>query len=105
MGEVKMFHPDVGYYRTAADYARLERERDHYKAFHDETIPALKEAQGLRNRLESTERAMAAQAAELTRLRAVEAAAVAYVESIQQCLDPEDPPELLSLAEACGRKG
>lgn len=43
--------------------------------------------------------------AELTRLRAVEAAANAYVESIRQCLDPEDPPELLALAEACGRKG
>lgn len=96
MGEVKRYDlvfgemaiVDDGEFVDEKDYARLERERD-------ELTTAVEILQCLNRQHE----------AELTRLRVVEAAAVAYVESIQQCLDPEDPPELLSLAEACGRKG
>lgn len=117
MGEVKRYvwgmdgfalssPEDKGSQRVVMDedYARLERERDHYKAFHDETMPVLEAAQGLRNRLESTERAMAAQASELSRLRAVEAAAMAYTDCFGCDLETVRA-RYAALAEACGRKG
>jgi hypothetical protein len=92
-------HDEPGGFARGSDYARLERERDHYKAFHDETMPVLEAAQGLRNRLESTERAMAAQAEELTRLRAVEKALRTdverlsdYKQSMAEAIE-EDRPE------------
>lgn len=114
MGEVTLFHPDVGYYRTAADYTRLERERD-------ELTTAVEILQCLKRQHE----------AELTRLRAVEAAAQEYKQSMADAID-EDRPEwkrlhdievaardmlakldseaysghyMRALAEACGRKG
>lgn len=119
MGEVKryreggvMYESEHGGYVLRSEFARLERERDHYKTFHDETMPVLEAAQGLRNRLEATERAMSAQADELTRLRAVEKAAKTLLDtasatrskSVYHTHATVTISSIGALAEACGRK-
>lgn len=94
MGEVTLFHPDVGYYRTAADYARLERERDETVAAADALNSSLCREQVARKKLTIE---VAAAQAELTRLRAVEAAANSEIERLQKLLNT---PELHNFAQA-----
>jgi hypothetical protein len=84
------------------DYARLERERDEYKSVAD--------SMG-RDAVEFSAKLAEAQA-ELTRLRAVEAAAKNAIEDGVAGRDPDGKryymvpvDSMRELAEACGRKG
>jgi RNA polymerase-interacting CarD/CdnL/TRCF family regulator len=79
---IEAHHSESDLYRKDSDYARLERERDMYKAAVE--IGDLEASQ-----------------AELTRLRAVEAAANAMLDASPEKMAAAER----YLAEACGRKG
>lgn len=140
MGEVKRWYPDViggnpimaeiradkfctsddYYFIAGSDYARLERERDELAQRESRLIEDFNEVCACRDRFVTRYTEVKA---ELTRLRAVEAAAnlsdeqiaTIYQNSFNSCPDKgrtiaSTPPLVIKfaralLAEACGRKG
>lgn len=108
---------DHDYLALERDYARLERERDELRERNAECEAAVDQAVALAEYLEGHSKGAMAErvrhalsakfaqerAAELTRLRAVEAAAIAVIDYPE--LDEHFSERMTALAEACGRKG
>jgi hypothetical protein len=113
MGEVKKLYVQwptdkSGELRLAvleSDYARLERERDELVSLRDTLTAELDRRFRRIAILESSVAKCQNNDAELTRLRAVEAAALILLGACRDSWPIMFPNECAALAEACGRKG